>query len=166
MTGGVVIWFTGLPASGKTRLAACVRSRIGGILLDSDVLRDVFGTADYEDRDAFYRRLAQLAAHLATQGHRVLVAATAPRCAHRELARMLAPAFLEVFVATPLEECMRRDPKQLYARARAGDAPLLPGVGVPYEPPVHPDVTVSTSEDEAVVIEAVAEIERRAQSVA
>ena len=154
---GVVIWFTGLPASGKTTLATHVHGRLGGVFLDSDALRDVLEEPeDYARRDAFYRRLARLAALLAHQGHRVLVAATAPRRAHRELARSLAPRFVEVFVATPLEECERRDPKHLYARARAGEAPWLPGIGAPYEAPLAPDV-IATGADNA---EAVLAIER------
>jgi adenylylsulfate kinase len=138
---GAVVWFTGLPASGKTTLARRAQRRLGGVLLDGDALRDVLEAEDFADRDVFYRRLAALAAMLANQGHVVFVAATAPRRAHRDRARMLAPRFIEVHVATPLAECERRDPKQLYARARRGEAPLLPGVGVPYEPPLSPEVT-------------------------
>lgn len=138
---GAVVWFTGLPASGKTTLAERLREHVGGVLLDGDALREVLDSADYADRDAFYRRLADLAVLLAHQGHVVLVAATAPRRAHRDRARATAPRFVEVHVATPLAECERRDPKQLYARARRGEAPLLPGVGVPYEPPLAPEVT-------------------------
>jgi adenylylsulfate kinase len=146
-----VVWFTGLPAAGKTTLAERVRERTGGVLLDSDALRDVLGATDYADRDAFYGRLAALAAMLARQGHVVLVAATAPKRAHREAARALAPRFVEVHVATTLADCERRDPKQLYARARRGDAPLLPGVGVPYEPPAAPAVVAAGGADEAAV---------------
>lgn len=147
---GAVVWFTGLPASGKTTLAERVRERVGGILLDSDALRDVLGAAGYApaDRDAFYRRLGALAALLAGQGHLVLVAATAPRRAHRDAARALAPRFIEVHVTTDLAECQRRDPKQLYARARAGAAPDLPGVGAPYEPPLAAEVTAAGGFDD------------------
>lgn len=152
-----VVWFTGLPASGKTTLAEGVRDRLGGVLLDSDVLREVLETDDYADRDAFYRRLGTLAAMLARQGHLVLVAATAPRRVHRATARALAPRFVEVHVATPRDECERRDPKQLYAAARAGRAPLLPGVGVPYEAPLAPDVVAQGGADPAAVLA----IERR-----
>lgn len=149
---GTVVWFTGLPASGKSTLAERVRERTGGILLESDALREVLEADRYEERDAFYRRLGALAALLARQGHIVLVAATAPRAEHRDHARALAPHFVEVYVATPLAECERRDPKQLYARARAGAAPLLPGVGVPYEPPRAPEVTATGGLDEQAVI--------------
>ena len=151
---GAVVWFTGLPASGKTTLAERVRDRLGGILLDSDALREVLGAASYApaDRDAFYHRLGALAALLARQGHLVLVAATAPRRAHRDAARALTPRFVEVHVTTPLAECERRDPKQLYARARTGQAPELPGVGAAYEPPTAPDITAAGGMDDAAVI--------------
>lgn len=144
---GVVVWFTGLPASGKSTLAQRVRQscerRRSCVTLDSDDVREVLGADGYDpaDRDGFYRVLARLAVLLARQGHVVLVPATAPRRAHRELARAEAPAFLEVHVETPLDECERRDPKGLYAQARAGAAPTLPGVGAAYEPPEAPDVT-------------------------
>ncbi len=159
---GAVVWITGLPASGKTMLAERARERLGGILLDSDALREVLRADGYEDaaRDDFYQRLAALAALLARQGHLVFVAATAPRRRHRETARALAPRFVEVWVNTPLTECERRDPKQLYARARAGQAPMLPGVGVPYEPPLAPEVTATGGADDA----ALTAIERTAMS--
>ena len=160
--GGVVVWFTGLPASGKTTLAQRVRARLAGrracVLLDSDELRDVLGAAGYGggERDRFYGVLAELAALLARQGHVVLVAATAPRRAHREAARAAAPAFREVWVRAALAACEARDVKGLYARARAGDAPTLPGVGAPYEPPAAPDVVAEGGHDE----QAAAAIER------
>lgn len=145
-SGGVVVWFTGLPASGKTTLANHVRDRLvpraSCVLLDSDELRDVLGEHAYApaDRDAFYRTLCKLATLLARQGHIVLVAATAPRRAHRDHARAEAPSFVEVYVRAPLDECEARDVKGLYARARTGNAATLPGVGAPYEPPLAPDV--------------------------
>jgi len=98
------------------------------------------------------------AALLAHQGQLVLVAATAPRRAHRAQARALAPRFLEVHVATPLAECRARDPKGLYAAATAGAAPDLPGAGAPYEPPASPEVVASGGEDEAAVQAVVARI--------
>jgi len=157
---GVVVWFTGLPASGKSTLAARVRDRLDhAIVLDSDQLREVLGTADYARRDEFYAVLGRLAALLAGQGHVVLVAATAPRRAHRDQARALAPRFVEVYVQTPLDECERRDPKGLYARARADGATVLPGIGAPYEPPLAPEVIAGGGADDpaiAAIVEAIA----------
>jgi len=147
-----VVWFTGLPASGKTTLARRVRELAGeGVLLDSDEVRVALGAGGYDrtDRDAFYRTLAALAGLLARQGHVVLVAATAPQRAHRAIARAQAPRFVEVHVATPLATCEARDVKGLYAKARAGGAPALPGVGEPYEPPATADVVATGGHDEA-----------------
>ncbi|HVK88157.1 MAG TPA: adenylyl-sulfate kinase, partial [Kofleriaceae bacterium] len=99
MTDGAVVWFTGLPASGKTTLATRVRAAIVDpcVLLDSDEVRDALGATGYSgtERDAFYHALGGLAALLARQGLLVLVAATAPRRAHRDHARARAPRFVE-----------------------------------------------------------------------
>jgi adenylylsulfate kinase len=157
---GVVVWFTGLPASGKTTLANRVRARLsrGSVVLDSDELREALGAFDYRDRDRFYDALGKLAALLARQDLVVLVAATAPRRVHRDLARAIAPAFVEVWVKTSIASCEARDVKGLYARARAGDAPDLPGVGAPYEPPVAPDVTAGGGHDDSAVTAIVAAV--------
>jgi len=151
--GGTVVWFTGLPASGKTSLAELVRDQLAPrtrcVLLDSDTLHEVLGEHAYSelDRTRFYDKLARLAALLANQGHIVLVAATAPQAAHRAYARTEAPSFIEVHVRTPLALCEARDPKGLYARARTGGAPTLPGIGVPYEPPTDPEVIAENGHD-------------------
>lgn len=156
MTGGIVVWFTGLPASGKSTLARLVREAIApraAVVLDSDELREVLGATGYarEDRDAFYRALGALAALIARQELVVLVAATAPLRRHRQGARALAPAWLEVHVRTPLAVCEQRDGKGLYARARAGDAPHLPGVGAVYEAPEAPEVVADDGRDATAV---------------
>jgi adenylylsulfate kinase len=144
-----IVWFTGLPASGKSTLAELVRAELGqhsrsAIVLDSDELRDILGNQDYTPcgRDRFYEALGDLAIMLARQGHLVLVAATAPRRVHRDRVRAQVPGFVEVWVRTPLDVCQARDPKGLYARARAGDAPDLPGLGGDYEPPTMAEVVV------------------------
>jgi adenylylsulfate kinase len=156
-----IVWFTGLPASGKSTLARRVQAHFArtgraSVLLDGDELRDILGAHTYapDDRDQFYRSLAALAALVANQGIVVLVAATAPRRQDRERARVQVAAegvFLEVWVKTPLSECESRDPKGLYARARRGYVSELPGVGVPYEPPEDPDVIADGGFDEAAV---------------
>jgi len=149
---GTVVWFTGLPASGKSTLAARVRDRLrrASVMLDSDAMREVLEASSYaaDDRDRFYRVLGNLAANLAHQGVVVLVAATAQRRAYRELARARAPRFVGVWVRASAEQCARRDVKRLYARASAGEI-ALPGVAVPYEPPSTPDVIAEGGHDEA-----------------
>ena len=149
---GVVAWFTGLPSSGKSTLAAAVAGElrlrgIAAVTLDSDDLRAALvPPLGYDDdaRARLYGTLARLAATLARQGHVVLVPATAHRRAFRDAARALAPAFVEIFVDTPLDECRRRDTKHLYAQHVA----QAPGAGLPYEPPVSPDVRVTPDDDE------------------
>lgn len=160
MKRGAVVWLTGLPASGKSTLAGRIaahlqEARIASVVLDSDEVREVLVPPpghDERGRDAFYQTLGGLAALLAERGLVVVVAATAHRRAWRDHARGRAPRFLEVHVATPLDECRRRDPKGLYARAAS--LPDLPGIGVPYEPPLHPDV-IARSGDEAPAATAV-----------
>lgn len=159
MSGGAVVWLTGLPASGKTTLAARIRDRLralgaGAVLLDSDAMRPVLAPElDYRAaaRDEFYRRLAELAAVIARQGCVAVVAATAPTRAQRARARAAAPRFLEVHLDVGIEECAARDPKGLYARARAGEAPDLPGAGAPYEPPEAAEVIARGGRDDAAV---------------
>lgn len=154
---GVVVWFTGLPSSGKSKLARAVRERLetagqACCLLDGDVMRRLLfpelGYAEPE-RAAFYAKLAALAAELARQNLAVLVPATAAKSQYRQHARQLAPRFVEVWVTTPLEECERRDDKGLYAAARAAPASSLPGVGLTYEPPTAAEVRASGGDDDA-----------------
>jgi adenylylsulfate kinase len=160
---GIVIWFTGLPQSGKSTLARRVRDRIAPrrscVLLDSDDVRAAIGATRYGlgERDAFYHMLAGLAGLLAREGHVVLVAATAPRRAYRDAARDAAPDYAEVWVKTPLAECEARDTKGLYASARRGSAPDMPGLGAAYEPPAAPEIVAEGGLDAV----AAAAIERR-----
>jgi adenylylsulfate kinase len=155
---GAIVWFTGLPASGKTTLAEHTRARLASlgrpaIVLDGDALRDVLGARSYggDDRDELYRVLADLAVMIARQDAIVLVAATAPRRAHRERARRVPARFFEVWIRTSRAACEQRDPKQLYARARRGEITTLPGVGVPFEVPEHPDVVAEGGQDDTAV---------------
>lgn len=153
---GVVAWFTGLPSSGKSTLAHAVAGelRLRGVepvVLDGDEVRGAMLPKpgyDEASRAAVYGTLARLAALIARQGHVVLVPATAHRRAFRDAARALAPAFVEIFVDTPADECRRRDTKGLYA-ANVADAP---GAGVAYERPLAPDVIVRPSEERAADI--------------
>lgn len=171
MTRGIgIVWFTGLPSSGKSTLARRVQAHFAAngrtsVVLDGDELRDILGVHSYapEDRERFYRSLAELAALIAKQGVVVLVAATAPHRRHRDRARGLAAdgAFVEVWVDTPLEDCEARDPKGLYAQARRGENEL-PGVGVAYEEPLAPEVIADGGFDDAAVSAIECQLERPA----
>ncbi|HST55766.1 MAG TPA: adenylyl-sulfate kinase [Solirubrobacteraceae bacterium] len=144
---GMTVWFTGLPAAGKTTLAAAVEERLvlagrSAYHVDGDRLRTGL-SADLgfgeQARNENVRRAAEVARMLADGGAVALVSLVSPYAAARLRARELHERsdlrFLEVFLATPLRECERRDPKGLYARARRGELQGMTGVDDPYEPP-------------------------------
>jgi len=159
MKAQAVVWITGLPSSGKSAFAQRLRSRLINrgkpcAVLDGDDVRDALvARPGYspEDRDAFYETLARLAALLARQGIVAIVAATSHRAVYRDRARELAPQLIEVYIQTPLQECMQRDSKGLYARARSGTAPELPGIAEDYEAPLNPDIVASGGFDDRAV---------------
>ena len=156
--GGATLWMTGLPGSGKSTIAHGVETTLLGsgrsaYVLDGDNLRHgLNGDLGFSaaDRAENVRRTAEVSALLADAGVVVLVALVSPYRADRDRARAVHAArglpFLEVHVATPLEECERRDPKGLYARARAGEISGLTGVDDPYEPPESPEVVVGVGD--------------------
>ncbi|WP_041797973.1 adenylyl-sulfate kinase [Rhodopseudomonas palustris] len=151
---GAVLWFTGLPGSGKSTLAKAIERRLfdrGGspILLDGDTLRaglnSDLGFAPH-DRAENIRRLAEIAAHLATNGHIAIVAAVSPALDDRAAARRIAgDRFREIHVATPAEICEQRDPKGHYAKARAGALQNFTGIGNDYQPPTASELVLDTS---------------------
>jgi len=153
---GATVWFTGLPASGKSTLAATVEELLIGLgrtayLLDGDNLRHGL-CADLgfapADRDENVRRVSEVACMFADAGTIALVALVSPYTAERRSARELHErnglTFLEVFLNTPLDECEARDPKGLYRRARAGELHGMTGVDAPYEPPTQPDLQIGS----------------------
>ncbi len=155
---GATIWFTGLPASGKSTVAvaverALVESGRVAYLLDGDNLRhglsDDLGFSP-GDRTENIRRVGHLARLLADAGVVALASLVSPLKSDRDTARALSEAaklpFLEVHVATSLTECEKRDPKGLYARARSGELKGLTGVDAPYEPPERPDLVLDTTD--------------------
>ncbi len=151
---GAVVWLTGLPGSGKSTLARALERRLFGhggspVLLDGDTLRaglnrDLGFSA--ADRSENIRRLAEVATHLARNGHIAIVAAVSPSREDRAAARRIADtAFREIYVATPAEVCESRDPKGHYAKARAGTLPAFTGTGTDYQPPANCELTLDTS---------------------
>ncbi len=151
---GATVWFTGLPAAGKSTIASAVECQLVGegrpaFMLDGDNLRHgLNGDLGFgeEARTENVRRTAHVARLLAESGTIAIVGLVSPYARDREQAASLHAAidlpFVEVFVDTPLALCEERDPKGLYARARAGDLKGMTGVDAPYEPPANPDLVL------------------------
>lgn len=160
---GVVLWFTGLSGAGKSTIADLVGQELeasGATVeyLDGDVVRTHLSKGlgfSKEDRDTNVERIGWVAARLARHGATVIVSAISPYAQARARARMLveehAP-FVEIHVATSVEECARRDVKGLYAKAFRGEIQEFTGVSDPYEEPASPELRLETegrSEDDA-----------------
>ena len=165
--GGAVVWLTGLPGSGKSTLARALERKLftrGGspILLDGDTVRAGLNSDlgfSPESRAENIRRLAEVATHLARNGHIAIVAAVSPASDDRANARRIADnLFREIYVATPAEVCESRDPMGHYATARAGNLPSFTGIANDYQPPANAELTIDTSTRS--VTEAADEIER------
>jgi adenylylsulfate kinase len=152
---GFVVWFTGLPASGKTTLAntLALYLRKNGYrveILDGDWVRQTINIGSgftREEREKHLLRVAWVARLLARNGVIVLCSFVSPyrdvRKKVREIIEEEAP-FLEVYVKCSLEECIKRDPKNLYKKALAGEIPHFTGISDPYEEPEKPDLVVDT----------------------
>jgi adenylylsulfate kinase len=152
---GLVLWFTGLSAAGKTTVGALVARELAARgytveVLDGDVVRTHLSKGlgfSKEDRDANVLRIGWVASRLARAGAAVVVSAVSPYEETRRAARALveehAP-FVEIHVATPLEVCAERDPKGLYQKALAGELRGFTGVDDPYEEPVDPELRLPT----------------------
>ncbi len=155
-----MLWFTGLSGSGKSTIAVRVHEELArrGVdveYIDGDALREVFPNTGFTraEREEHLRRTGYMASRLAAHGVTVVASLVSPYRESRDFIRRLCPEFLEIYVATPLEECERRDVKGLYARARRGEIKNFTGIDDPYEPPRHPELTLDTralSVDECV----------------
>ncbi|WP_246088989.1 adenylyl-sulfate kinase [Paraburkholderia guartelaensis] len=153
-SAGVVIWLTGMSGAGKSTIACALVKRLQtfalrATMLDGDVLRTGLnadlGFSEAE-RTENLRRVAHVAALFCKEGFVAVTATISPEPEHRENARRIVGEayFVEVFVDTPLDVCERRDPKGLYRRARSGEIPQFTGIGSPYRPPLHPDLSLHT----------------------
>lgn len=154
-TRGVMLWFTGLSGSGKSTLAIALehelaRRGLQSRLLDGDNLRTGVNAGlgfSAEDRLENVRRTACVGRLFVDTGIITMAALVSPTNDLREMARtIIGPAdFREIYVATPLDECERRDVKGLYARARRGEVKDFTGISAPFEAPEHPDLVLDTA---------------------
>ncbi len=155
----MVVWFTGLSASGKSSIADIVEQKLAArnkhtYLLDGDNFRHGLnkdlGFTD-ADRVENIRRVAEVARLMADSGLIVMTAFISPFRRERRMAREIAGDidFVEVFVDTPLEVCEARDPKGMYAKARRGEIPNFTGISSPYEPPQRADIHLDAGERSA-----------------
>jgi adenylylsulfate kinase len=150
---GGVLWFTGLSGAGKSTLAEAVAPRLRALgkrveVLDGDAVRTHLSTGlgfSREDRDTNVARIAFVAHLLARNGVLVITAAISPFRSTRDDARKLIGDFVEIHVAPPLEECIRRDVKGLYQKAIAGEIAQFTGVSDPYEAPLSPELVLDTA---------------------
>lgn len=153
---GFTVWFTGLPCSGKSTLAHALKQRLGAIdlpveILDGDEVRTRLTKGlgfSKADRDENIRRIAYVAKLLTRARAVAIVAAVSPYREIRDEARAEIGHFVEIHVDCPIDECIRRDVKGMYAKAMNGEIANFTGVSDPYEPPLRPDVTVRTGAEE------------------
>ena len=153
---GCVLWFTGLPSSGKSTLAnevAHLLHQRGQLtyVLDGDNIRHGLNKDlgfSPEDREENIRRIGEVAKLFADAGVIALTAFVSPYRKDRNRARSLLEdgRFIEVYVNCPVQVCESRDPKGLYKKAKAGEIPQFTGISAPYEPPENPEIEVRTDE--------------------
>ena len=152
---GIMIWMTGLSGSGKSTVAIGVERELHnrGILcriLDGDNIRAGINSNlgfSEEDRRENIRRIAEIGKLFVDTGIVTIACFVSPTTELREMARKIMGEkdFREVYIATPLDECERRDVKGLYARARRGEVKDFTGISAPFEAPANPDLSLDTS---------------------
>lgn len=151
---GVVLWFTGLSASGKSTLALSVEERLFEMghltyVLDGDNIRHGLNKNlgfSPEDREENIRRIGEVSKLFADAGVITMTAFISPYRADRDKARALLPEgrFVEIYVKVPIEIAEQRDPKGLYKKARQGEIKEFTGISAPYEEPLNPELVVDT----------------------
>jgi sulfate adenylyltransferase len=156
---GVCVWFTGLSGAGKSTIAGIVSQSLERrgrtvTLLDGDVVRTHLSKGlgfSKDDRDTNIRRIGFVASEIVRHGGIAICAVVSPyESTRNEVRQQIGPeSFVLVYVATPLEECERRDTKGLYAKARRGEIKGMTGIDDPYEPPSSPDVVLQTTDCDA-----------------
>jgi len=166
---GIVIWFTGLSASGKSTIANKLdvelnKRGLKTYILDGDNLRMGLNKDlgfSPESRKENIRRISEVAKLFADSGTIVMTAFISPYREDRDSARdVIGSDYVEVFVNTPIEECIKRDPKGLYKKAIAGEIKGFTGIDSPYEEPLSPEISLgnlSIEDSVAVLIECLRE---------
>ncbi len=153
--GGLALWFTGLPGSGKSTLSRAVAEELDAhdrrivTILDGDIVRQLLSQgAGFTRQDRYDNvcRIGYAASLIVRHGGIAIVAAVSPyrdaRLKARALVEEAGGAFFEIHMDTPFATCVTRDPKGHYARALAGDMDLFTGVDDPYEKPLAPDIRI------------------------
>ncbi len=152
---GIAIWITGLPGSGKSTVAEALKNIFPEfIILRMDELRNIVTpnpTYSDEEREIVYRSIVFIAKKLTESGHNVIIDATGNLRRWRELARQLIPGYVEIYLKCPIEICMKREqkridtheaPRDIYKKGASGWP--VPGMTVPYEEPLNPEVVIDT----------------------
>ena len=159
---GWCVWVTGLPGSGKSVVSEALMKLLGqkdicAQLLSVDALRRVLTpkpSYSLEERDEVYATLVYIAELLTENGVNVVIDATGNLRRFRDNARKRIPKFAEAYLECPMKICIDREakrlkthlaPRKIYSKALKGEAPTVPGIGQPYEPPVNPEVIVNTA---------------------
>lgn len=152
---GAIVWFTGLPSSGKSTIAREVADRLYARgcaveLLDGAEVRESLSRGlgfSREDREENVRRIGYVAKLLSRNGVIAICAAVSPYRATRDEVRRQSPTFVEVYVECPIEVAERRDSDGMYAKARRGEVADFTGVSAPYEAPTAPEVHVRSDSE-------------------
>ena len=162
----ILLWFTGLSGSGKSTIANCVeqelhKNSIHTYTLDGDNIRKGLNSDlsfSSEDRSENIRRIAETARLMIDAGLVVLAAFVSPYRNDREHIRKIVgdDNMVEIFINTSIEECERRDVKELYKKARKGEIKNMTGISAPYESPLHPDIQINT--EEVTIVDATKQI--------
>ncbi|MGB6786161.1 MAG: adenylyl-sulfate kinase [Nitrosotalea sp.] len=146
------MWITGLPASGKSTIAGLVKNYLKSknmpvMILDGDELRKTLSSdCDYTEqgRKEHNRRVIEIAKLLVKNDITTIIPLISPYRETRELARKEIPNFVEVYIKASLETCIKRDPKGLYQKAKAGEVKNMTGISSPYEEPTNPEIILDT----------------------
>lgn len=153
MEKGFTLWFTGLPCSGKSTLAEAIEKRLRAVnhpveLLDGDVIRTNLSKGlgfSREDRDTNIRRVGFVCNLLSRNGVAAIAACISPYRSVRDELRSQIVNFVEIYAQCPLDVCIERDVKGMYAKALRGEMKCFTGIDDPYEEPLNPEIVVETA---------------------